>query len=326
MHCPCMGGRMRLSWALSLSICAFLACAEKPAETRAAQVSALRFVGRFLEPIRVVPPPPDLAQDKLELGRRLFHESRLSGDGSVSCASCHGLAMAGVDRLPLSLGAGGVKGLRNAPTVFNVALNGRLFWDGRARSLEEQIDGPLLDAREMASSWALVLERLGGEHTYRQAFQSAYGRPVDAAAVRDALSTFERSLMTVGAPFDRYLGGDEAAIGDEAKAGYRLFKNYGCSACHQGANVGGNMFARLGEAVAGPRPEDASTRLRVPPLRLVALTAPYFHDGSVEVLDEAIRIMGERQLGRRIAPEERQQIAAFLATLAPPELTAEIGR
>ena len=318
---------MSLRRVIALYACTLVACAEESSETRAAQVSALETAARFLEPVRAVPPTAALDPAKVDLGRRLFHERRLSGDASVSCASCHPLAAAGVDHRPTSLGAGGVVGSRNAPTVFNVALNGRLFWDGRARSLEEQIDGPLLDPREMASSWSLVLERLRGDPAYSEAFQSVYRRAVDPAAVRDALAAFERSLMTVGAPFDRYLGGDEQAISAEALAGYRLFKNYGCSSCHQGANIGGNMFARLGEAVPlAPRPTAAVGWLRVPPLRLASLTAPYFHDGSVATLDEAIRIMGERQLGRIIASDEREQIATFLKSLAPATLTAEMNR
>jgi cytochrome c peroxidase len=217
-------------------------------------------------------------------------------------------------------------GGRDTPTVFNSGRNDSQFWDGRARTLEAQIDGPLLAADEMASSWGAVERLTRSDPAYVAAFEAAYGRPADRDAVRDAIATFERSLVLTGSRFDRFLGGDRAVLSDDEARGYEAFKTYGCDACHQGANVGGNMFQQI--AVYGEGPETIGGRfmvtgdpadrgvLRVPSLRLVSRTAPYFHDGSVETLEEAVEQMALDQLGRSIALEDRDGIVAFLGTLS----------
>lgn len=284
------------------------------------------------EPLRAVTAPTGLDVRKVALGKRLFHERRLSRDGTVSCASCHDLAKGGTDRRARSLGIGGVTGTINAPTVFNAALNFRQFWDGRAATLEEQVDGPMLAAAEMGSSWQTVLTVLRGDTNYAAEFARLYPEGVQKETVRDALVEFERSLVTPDSRFDRFLRGEAAALTPAEQAGYRKFKSYGCTSCHQGVGVGGNMFQNFGVAadyfadrgnvtpadlgrfnVTG-RDEDRFV-FKVPSLRNVALTPPYFHDGSAETLEQAIAVMGRYQLGRTLSHEDLDQIAQFLRTL-----------
>lgn len=279
---------------------------------------------------------PHLDPARVALGKRLFLDPRLSRDGTVACATCHDLRRSGADRRPVSSGVGGSVGLLNAPTVYNSGLNIKQFWDGRADTLEAQIDGPLIGA-EMASTWADVTTKLAHDAEYARAFGRIYRDGVEPANVRDALATFERSLVTLDSRFDRFLRGQLDAITAEERRGYELFRSYGCASCHQGANVGGNMFQTLGvmgdffgdrghasEADYGrynvTKREEHRFQFRVPSLRLAVLTAPYFHDGSVATLEEAIDIMAKYQLGRTIPTEHRRLIIAFLSTL-PGELT-----
>jgi len=250
----------------------------------------------------------------------------------VACATCHDLARGGVDHLPRSRGVGAAVGTRNAPTVYNSGQNLAQFWDGRAASLEAQVDGPLTGLAEMSSSFPLAIKALAADPGYARAFADAYPDGLDESALRDALATFERSLSTPGSRFDRYLAGDAQALTEDELAGYRLFKSYGCASCHQGANVGGNLFERLGvlrnyfaERGGGSSAdlgrylvtglEDDRHRFRVPSLRLAVLTAPYLHDGSVATLEEAIHVMAEYQLGRDIKPPDVALIIRFLGTL-----------
>lgn len=291
-----------------------------------------------LRPIRrssIVPVPLAMGLDpaKVELGRRLFHEARLSRDGSLSCASCHDIESGGDDGRRVSEGVGGKLGELNAPTVLNSVFNFRHFWDGRARSLEEQVDGPLQHPAEMGSDWDTVLAFLAGNSGYRNAFQEIYGRGPAREDVKDAIATFERSLVTPGSPFDRYLLGDDSALSEKQLAGYELFCSLGCVACHQGVNVGGNMFqsmarmkeyfdergspastADLGRFNVTGKERDRYT-FKVPALRNIELTAPYFHDGSVATLEEAVQIMASHQLGEDLSPVEVDQLVAFLRSL-----------
>lgn len=272
-----------------------------------------------------------------QLGARLFADPRLSRDGRLACVTCHPLDGVGTDNVTRAAGAGARAGVVSTPTIYNVALNAAHFWDGRAATLEEQVDGPLLSPLEMGATWPDVLRRLADDATYARAFQDVYHRRPDERAVRAAIAAFERTLVLPDAPFDRWLRGDAGAIDAGALQGYRHFVAYGCASCHQGANVGGNLFQVLG--VVAPRftadrpateydvgiarrtgRDKDRHRFRVPSLRLAARTAPYMHDGSVATLDEAIALMGRLQLGVEIPAEERAQIAAFLATLAPKEL------
>lgn len=266
------------------------------------------------------------------LGRKLFHDPRLSSDGTISCASCHDIARGGDDDASVSRGVGGALGERNSPTVLNAALNFTQFWDGRADTLEEQLDGPITHPSEMNTTWEAVVEAVRADAQYVASFRDIYGRAPDAAGVRNALATFERSLTTPGSRFDRFLAGDATAIDDTEKRGYELFLDLGCTACHQGENVGGNLFQKFGikenyfEDRGDVKPGDYGRfnitgkerdryKFKVPTLRNVSRTAPYFHDGSVATLEEAIRIMARYQLGETIDDSEVADIAAFLRTL-----------
>jgi len=286
----------------------------------------------FGEPIRPLPVVEGLDPAKVALGERLFSDRRLSADDTVACANCHGLDSAGVDKLPRSFGIGGRQGTVNAPTVYNSAFNFRQFWDGRAATLEEQVAGPVHNPLEMGSNWAEVAAKLKADPAYRAAFEGLYPGGVDGASIADAIAIFERSLVTPSR-FDRYLRGDDGALSEGEKQGYRLFKSYGCTACHQGVNVGGNMYQRFGlfgdyfadrggdltQADLGrfnvTGDENDRFRFKVPGLRNVARTAPYFHDGSVSDLGEAVRIMAHYQLGRALPEPDVAHIVQFLQSL-----------
>ena len=284
------------------------------------------------EPIQPIPAQPTLDARKVALGDRLFHDKRLSKDDTVSCASCHSLSRGGVDGLRASIGIGGAVGTVNAPTVFNSSLNFRQFWDGRAATLEEQAAGPVHNPMEMGSNWAEVLGKLSRDAALVAQFKASYADGLQPRNVQDAIATFERSLTTPNARIDRYLRGDRGALSADEQRGYQLFKAYGCVACHQGVNVGGNMFQTFG--VMGDyfarrgnvTPSDLgrynvtgkeSDRhvFKVPSLRNVALTAPYFHDGSAQTLADAVDVMFRYQLGRPAAPQDKELIVKFLHTL-----------
>lgn len=283
------------------------------------------------EPISPIPRSLPLDARKAALGRRLFADTRLSRDNTLACASCHDLSKGGVDGLKRSLGVGGQLADLNAPTVFNSVFNFRQFWDGRAASLEDQIDGPVQNPKEMASSWPEILAKLGQDAEYTAEFGRLYGG-LEARHIKNAIAEFERSLLTPGSRFDRYLEGKRDALTRDELKGYQLFKSYGCIACHQGVNVGGNLYQRLGvvnayfkdeaysatanlgRAALTGKPEDRHV-FKVPGLRNVALTAPYFHDGSVQTLEQAVLIMGQYQLGVAIPPADVALIVKFLHTL-----------
>ncbi len=286
------------------------------------------------EPIKVLTAPKNLNKEKVALGRRLFHDVRLSKDNSVSCASCHNLKNGGADNKAVSVGIHGAKGAVNAPTVYNSGLLFRQFWDGRAATLKDQVDGPVQNPVEMGSLWPEVIIKLYQDKNYPHDFRKIYKKKkaIDRNTIRNAIAEFERALVTLNSPFDRYLQGDQSAIDARAKKGYKLFKNYGCASCHQGANVGGNMYQVFGvigsyfqkrgnitEADNGRfnitgNPEDKH-RFKVPSLRMVTLTAPYFHDGQAKTLKEAIDIMFEFQLGREAPDSDKEDIIHFLKTL-----------
>ncbi|MEQ8663277.1 MAG: cytochrome c peroxidase [Gammaproteobacteria bacterium] len=294
------------------------------------------------EPLRALTPPapPATAADAamIALGNRLYHDVRLSGDDTISCASCHDLAQGGDDGARTSTGINGAVGPINAPTVLNAVFNFRQFWDGRAADLGEQAQGPVTNPLEMGAAWPDVIDKLAREASYREAFAGAFGDgAITVERIARAIARFEETLVTPS-PFDRYLLGDASAIDDEARHGYELFKSYGCVACHQGMNVGGNLYQKFGalqsafdiasdadkgrQNVTNNQGDEGV--FKVPSLRNVELTSPYFHVGSVARLEDAIRIMGTTQLGTTIPDRDIALIAAFLRSLTgePAQLAA----
>ena len=285
------------------------------------------------EPIKSIPEESDTNAEKVALGRALFHDPRLSKDDSVACVSCHDLGSGGDDGRVVSVGVEGKTGPINAPTVFNAGLNFRQFWDGRAATLEEQIDGPVQSPVELGSLWPDVIAKLHAHETYPQRFEALYPDGINRANVKNALAEFMRSLTTPNSRFDQWLKGDRDALDSQEKRGYALFKHYGCISCHQGANAGGNMFQVFGVLndyfkrrgqitevdygrynVTG-NPADRHA-FKVPSLRMAALTAPYLHDGSAETLRDAVDVMFQYQLGRSAPDEDKDAIVAFIETLA----------
>ena len=277
-------------------------------------------------------PEEEFQSGKVLLGEKLFHDPNLSGDGTVSCATCHDIKRSGTDGRKVAIGVGDALGTFNTPTVFNSIFNFRQFWDGRSDSLFDQVSGPLTNIAEMASSWTIAVRRVSEDKEYRKAFDREYGGEISERTISDAISRFETTLLTPNSPFDRFLNGDATAISQEAKEGYKLFIDYGCISCHQGINLGGNFFQRFGVMgdyfvdrgnltvadlgrynVTGL--EEDRYIFKVPGLRNVAVTAPYFHDGGTETLDQAIEIMARYQLGRELSKEERSLIATFLESL-----------
>ena len=293
------------------------------------QDQADRFGG---EPITPVPLMTALDPARVRLGEKLFHDAALSRGDLVSCASCHLLAHGGDDDRAHHMGADGRPLDFNAPTIFNVTLNARFNWRGNFQELERQNQAALLDPRLMNMTWHELLPKLRANPDYRSAFAEAYGADPEPRSLLDALAAFERSLLTPNARFDRYLRGERGAITAAEARGYSLFKSYGCVACHQGVNVGGNLFQKFGifedpfarraaitEADLGRFTITGAATdrhvFRVPSLRNVALTAPYFHDGSAATLEQAVAIMGRSQLGRTIPAADIEEIVAFLRTL-----------
>jgi cytochrome c peroxidase len=284
------------------------------------------------EPITPVTQIAELAPAKIELGRKLFHDVRLSRDDKVSCAGCHDLGRAGADDRDQPVGLDGRPLDFNASTVFNAGLNARLNWRGNFRTLEEQNEAVLLDPRLMNTTWPELLAKLGADTEYQVTFKALYGGGPERERVLDALATFQRSLVTPDARFDRYLRGERDAIAAEEARGYQLFKAYGCIACHQGINIGGNLFQKFG-VFHDPFAARGTTRaadlgrytvtgnegdrhvFRVPSLRNVAVTAPYFHDGSAGSLHEAVAVMARSQLGRELPQQDVDLIVKFLGTL-----------
>ena len=284
------------------------------------------------EPLRPLPAPPVLNPAQVELGRKLFNDARLSANGSVSCASCHQLSNGGADDKAFSINASGKPESVNTPSIFNASLNFKQFWDGRADTLEQQIDAVVRSPDEMNTTWAAVLTTLGNDAAYRAEFKAAFADGISEATVQNALASYERTLLTADSRFDQYLRGDTDILTIEEKYGYRRFKEYGCVACHQGVNIGGNMFQKFGvmgdyfqargsltDADLGryriTGDEEDRYVFKVPSLRNVALTAPYFHDASAATLADAVDVMFKYQLGRLPSEEDKHLIVLFLKTL-----------
>ncbi|MEZ5529394.1 MAG: cytochrome-c peroxidase [Porticoccaceae bacterium] len=280
------------------------------------------------EPIQPVAPVKDINLAEVELGKKLYFDPRLSKSGFISCNSCHNLSMGGTDNLKTSIGHNWQRGPINAPTVLNSSLNLAQFWDGRAANLKEQAGGPIANPKEMAFSHTLTIEVLESIPQYVVEFKQVFGTDeINIDSVTEAIAEFEKTLVTPHARFDQWLLGDKNAITPDELAGYELFKNSGCVACHNGQAVGGTSFQKMGivepyqtknDAIglAGVTGKDADRfKFKVPTLRNVELTYPYFHDGEAETLTEAVDIMGRLQLGRKFTDEENAKIVAFLKTL-----------
>lgn len=283
-----------------------------------------------IQPIPIPEPPDARRQTIIALGARLFADPRLSSSDTTACITCHSLSRGGADKERYSRRSLGDLTLVNTPTIFNLPLNFRLLWNGRIRNLEEHIRAdPLRDA---GTHWAQALGKLKRDAVYPKEFAALYPDGLTIANIQDAIVAFEESLITPNSRFDRYLRGEKTAISEREAQGYALFKSYGCTACHQGANVGGNLFQRFGvmgdyfadrgqltEADAGrynvTKREVDRHVFRVPSLRLVTLTAPYFHDGSAPTLQKAIKVMAKYQLGRPISDAHIELIIDFLKTL-----------
>lgn len=285
------------------------------------------------EPIKPIPQSIVYDRAKALLGKKLFHDPILSKDGAVACANCHQLDSGGDDGLNYSKGIRGEEGKINTPTVFNAFYNFRLFWDGRAKNLEEQVLGSIEGPGGMGHTMKGAVAQLKKEREYRDMFAKNYPDGITSGNLVDAIAEFEKALITPDAPFDRYLRGDENALTNEAKKGYRLFKSKGCILCHNGVLVGANLYNKfsiyqesnsthLGRYNVTKREEDKYV-FKVPSLRNIALTAPYMHNGCVETLEEAVYRMIHYQLGRSMDSEEVWAIVEFLESLTGeiPDIT-----
>jgi cytochrome c peroxidase len=280
------------------------------------------------EPIQPIVPPRQVDLGMVELGKKLFFDPRLSKSGFISCNSCHNLSMGGTDNIPTSIGDKWQQGPINAPTVLNSSLNFVQFWDGRAADLKAQAGGPIANPGEMAFSHTLAIGILESIPEYQRTFKKIFNKDkIDIDQVTAAIAEFEKTLVTPNARFDQWLLGKTDALTADELAGYKLFKESGCVACHNGPAVGGNSFQKMGivqpykatspaegrSAVTGKEIDRFS--FKVPTLRNVELTYPYFHDGAANTLGEAVDIMGRLQLGKTFTKTENERIVAFLKTL-----------
>lgn len=274
-----------------------------------------------------------VTSEKIELGKMLYFDPRLSSSGLISCNTCHNLSISGDDNLPTSVGHGWAKGPRNAPTVFNAVFNVAQFWDGRAKDLKAQAKGPIQAAVEMNSTPELVIDTLKSFSEYIELFKQAFPEesdPVSFDNVAKAIEAFEATLLTRSSKFDHYLKGNEDALDETEKQGLQLFVDKGCVSCHSGINLGGQTYHPFGvieKPGADILPPDDKGRyavtetasdeyvFRASPLRNIAFTAPYFHSGQVWDLEQAVKIMGDSQLGKEITDEEAGLITGFLKTL-----------
>lgn len=285
------------------------------------------------EPLKPLPAIPALDPQRVALGQRLFNERRLSVNNTLSCASCHHLELGRADDKRFSIGFDGQPVTVNTPTVLNASLNFVQFWNGRADTLEEQIKEVVISHSEMGNTWENVVAALGQDENYVSTFKAAYPDGITISNIQNALASYEKTLLTPNSRFDQYLAGNTDILTLDEKYGYQRFKAYGCIACHQGVNIGGNMYQKFGvmgdyfKARGNPIESDLGRYLvtkaeedrnvfKVPSLRNVALTAPYFHDGSASTLDEAVDVMFKYQLGRIPTLDDKRLIILFLKTLS----------
>lgn len=310
------------------------ACTKKQEQAPAEEVTMAEetVVVAATEPVKVLPPMGDLDMTKVALGRKLFHDTILSADGTIACVTCHSLDHGGAEPEKTSTGIRGQIGPINSPTVLNSSHNIAQFWDGRAKDLREQAEGPVANPIEMGSTWEGVVKRLKGNEEYVTEFAALYDDGISMNNVTDAIAVYEESLVTPSR-FDKYLAGDATALTDQEKKGYETFKSVGCTACHNGVLVGGGMYQKMGlvndyfkdrgteitEADLGrfnvTKNPSEKHYFKVPTLRNVELTPPYFHDGTRDTLEEAVTMMGKYQLGRDLDKQQVDDIVAFLKSL-----------
>ncbi|PKI17823.1 cytochrome-c peroxidase [Colwellia sp. 12G3] len=276
-------------------------------------------------PIQPIPRKVDLDNNWLILGKALFHSPLLSKSNTISCSSCHMVDFGGDDGFPVSTGVDNAKGVRNSPTVLNAVFNFRQFWDGRVSTLSEQASGPIHNPIEMASSWPEIITKLNNDSYFSKNFLQLTPDGITAENIVKAITIYEESLITPNSPIDQYLLGDNSALSAQQKRGLDLFINYGCTTCHQGRNIGGNIYQKLGRINDIPpiltldegkynvtKLEKDKFVFKVPTLRNIADTAPYFHNGAIDNLPDAVRIMASTQLGRELTHDEVDDIVALL--------------
>jgi len=285
------------------------------------------FDTKMQEPIYPIPLNPVYDYNKAKLGKKLFYDTRLSGNNTINCASCHILEIGGDDNSQFSTGINGSIGNINSPTVLNAKYNISQFWDGRAKDLKEQAMGPIENPIEMGNSFKTLVKELKEDNKLLNEFNYLYKDGITKANITDAIAEFEKALTTPNGKFDKYLRGDQNAISQDAKDGYKLFKQLGCINCHNGINVGGNLYQKVGVF------HKFSTKVmslgimsltgnvidknyfRVPMLRNISQTAPYFHSGDIDTLENAVKIMANIQLGLKLPKKDVNKIVKFLKTL-----------
>jgi cytochrome c peroxidase len=311
-----------------LSVTIILSACKDQSTNNEATTNLTTLVGVSDEPIQPIQAVVVKNLKYVELGKKLYFDPRLSKSGFISCNSCHNLSMGGTDNLKTSIGHNWSKGPINSPTVLNSSLNLAQFWDGRAADLKEQAGGPIANPGEMAFTHELAVDMLRSIPGYVAEFKDAFGnREITINEVTFAIAAFEETLATPNARFDKWLKGQKDAINKTELAGYHLFKSSGCIACHNGMNIGGNSYQKMGlvEPYKANSPAEGRSAVtgndadrfnfKVPTLRNIALTYPYFHDGEAATLTNAVDTMGRLQLGRKFTSEENAQIVAFLKTL-----------
>lgn len=293
-----------------------------------ANVPSLAQAASSNEPIQPIVTPKVGNPGLVELGKKLYFDPRLSKSGFISCNSCHNLSMGGTDNLKTSIGHNWHQGPINSPTVLNSSMNIAQFWDGRAADLKAQAGGPIANPGEMASTHELAVHVLQSIPGYVAEFKQTFGSDkIDIDEVTKAIAAFEETLVTPNSRFDKWLKGDKTALNGDELAGYKLFKDSGCTACHNGPGVGGNSFQKLGVVEPYKTANTAEGRIavtgkdadrfyfKVPTLRNVELTYPYFHDGEATTLSQAVETMARIQLGKKFTDEENHKVVAFLKTL-----------
>ncbi len=268
------------------------------------------------------------------LGKRLFYDTALSQNNDLACSSCHILEQGGDDNKRFSIGQHNPAGRINTPTVLNSVYNFRQFWNGRAATLKDMIDDSVISPAQMNNTWAQVIARLQQDAGYQAQFEEAFGESeIRVEWVQQAIADYLSTLVTPNSRFDLYLKGHQSILTPEELEGYQVFRKYGCISCHQGINLGGNLFAKMGVMNDYFKDKDDNNPLdlgrftytgeeedrhvfKVPGLRNVELTAPYFHDGRAETLEQAVEQMAYYQLNIQLTPTETSQLVSFLKTLA----------